>query len=53
MRSLLIGKVYNQERISTDQEMKGFSPRHLKYMRAFAEVYPDDQFVQQVLAQIA
>jgi len=32
--------------------IKGFSPRNLKYMRAFAEVYPDRQFVQQVAAQI-
>jgi hypothetical protein len=33
-------------------DMKGFSPRNLKYMRAFAEVYADEQFVQQVAAQI-
>src|SRR2546421_2070815 len=33
-------------------QMKGFSPRNLKYMRAFAEAYPDEQFVQVVLAQI-
>ncbi|MEZ2322290.1 MAG: YhcG family protein [Microcoleus sp.] len=33
-------------------EMKGFSPRNLKYMRSFAETYPDEQFVQQVVAQI-
>ncbi len=33
-------------------EMKGFSPRNLKYMRAFAETYPDEQFVQAPLAQI-
>lgn len=33
-------------------EMKGFSPRNLKYMRAFAEAYADEQFVQQVVAQI-
>ena len=33
-------------------EMKGFSPRNLKYMRAFAENYPDEQFVQQAAAQI-
>lgn len=33
-------------------EMKGFSSRNLKYMRAFAEAYPDEQFVQQVVAQI-
>jgi predicted nuclease of restriction endonuclease-like (RecB) superfamily len=33
-------------------EMSGFSPRNLKYMRAFAEAWPDEQFVQAVLAQI-
>lgn len=32
--------------------MKGFSPRNLKYMRAFAEARPDPQFVQEVLAQL-
>jgi len=32
--------------------MKGFSPRNLKYMRAFAEVYQDKQIVQQLVAQI-
>ena len=33
-------------------DMKGFSPRNLKYMRAFAEAYPDQAIVQEVLAQI-
>ncbi|MEG4226806.1 PDDEXK nuclease domain-containing protein [Microcoleus sp. N9_B2] len=33
-------------------EMKGFSSRNLKYMRSFAETYADEQFVQQVVAQI-
>jgi len=33
-------------------EMKGFSPRNLKYMRAFAETWPDEEFVQAVLAQL-
>jgi len=33
-------------------EMRGFSPRNLKYMRAFAEAWPEEQFVQVVLAQI-
>src|SRR6266545_6540586 len=33
-------------------EQKGFSPRNLKYMRAFAEAWPDETFVQQVAAQI-
>jgi predicted nuclease of restriction endonuclease-like (RecB) superfamily len=27
-------------------EMNGFSPRNLKYMRAFAEAWPDEQIVQ-------
>jgi predicted nuclease of restriction endonuclease-like (RecB) superfamily len=33
-------------------DMKGFSPRNLKYMRAFAEAWPEDEFVQEVLAQL-
>jgi hypothetical protein len=33
-------------------DQKGFSPRNLKYMRAFAEAWPDESFVQEVLAQI-
>jgi predicted nuclease of restriction endonuclease-like (RecB) superfamily len=45
------------ERLSADlrssfPEMKGFSPRNLKYMRAFAEAYLEESFVQQVVAQI-
>jgi predicted nuclease of restriction endonuclease-like (RecB) superfamily len=33
-------------------EMRGFRPRNLKYVRAFAEAYPDQEFVQQVVAQL-
>ena len=33
-------------------EMKGFSPRNLKYMRAFSEAWPDSEFVQGVLAHL-
>ncbi len=33
-------------------EMKGFSPRNLKYMRAFGEAWPDEAIVQQLVAQI-
>ena len=33
-------------------EMKGFSRANLLYMRAFAEAYQDEQFVQQVVGQI-
>lgn len=33
-------------------DIQGFSPRNLEYMRAFALAYPDQQFVQQVVAQI-
>lgn len=33
-------------------DMRGFSSRNLKYMRAFAEAYPDEQIVQEQLAQI-
>lgn len=32
---------------------KGFSLRNLKYMRAFAEAWPNREFVQQVVAQIS
>ncbi len=33
-------------------DMKGFSPRNLKYMRAFAAAWPDPAIVQQLAAQI-
>lgn len=33
-------------------DMKGFSPRNLKYMRAFAAAWPDGAIVQQRAAQI-
>ena len=33
-------------------ESKGYSVRNLKYMTKFAEIYPDREFVQQVVAQI-
>ena len=33
-------------------DMKGLSPRNLKYMRAFAESWPDAEIVQGVLAQL-
>jgi predicted nuclease of restriction endonuclease-like (RecB) superfamily len=33
-------------------DMKGFSPRNLKYMRAFAEAYPEQEIVQRIAAQI-
>jgi predicted nuclease of restriction endonuclease-like (RecB) superfamily len=33
-------------------EMKGFSPRNLKYMRAFAGAWPEEPIVQQLAAQI-
>ncbi len=33
-------------------EMKGFSPRNLKYMRSFAQAWPQAEFVQEVLAQL-
>jgi predicted nuclease of restriction endonuclease-like (RecB) superfamily len=45
------------ERLSIDlrlefPDMQSFSPRNLKYMRTFAEAYPDEQFVKQVVSQI-
>ena len=33
-------------------DMSGFSPRNIKYMRKFAECWPDYEFVQRVVAQI-
>lgn len=33
-------------------DMKGFSPRNLKYMRAFAAAWPDVVIVQRVVAQL-
>jgi len=33
-------------------DVRGFRARNLKYMRAFAEAYPDKEFVQQVVAQL-
>jgi predicted nuclease of restriction endonuclease-like (RecB) superfamily len=32
--------------------VEGFSPRNLKYMRAFAEAWPEESIVQEALAQI-
>lgn len=45
------------DRMSSDlreafPEMKGFSPRNLKYMRAFAVAWPDQAIVQEALAQL-
>src|SRR5688572_25221983 len=34
-------------------EMKGFSPRNLKYMRAFATAWPKREIVQGALAQLS
>ena len=45
------------DRLSVDlrrefPEMRGFSSRNFKYMRAFAQAWPDESFVQQVAAQL-
>ncbi|PLK50933.1 DUF1016 domain-containing protein [Uliginosibacterium sp. TH139] len=34
-------------------DMKGFSPRNLKYMRAFAAAWPDRELVQRTVAQLS
>ena len=61
-----IGKIINNhktwgnkfiESLSTDIALefpnsKGYSVRNLKYMAKFAELYPDEEFVQQPVAQI-
>ena len=38
--------------LSSFPDLKGFSSRNLKYMRKFAETYPDFAIVQQVAAQM-
>ncbi len=45
------------DRLSKDlqeefSDMRGLSPRNLKYMRAFASAWPERQIVQEALAQI-
>ena len=45
------------DRLSTDlretfPDMNGLSPRNLKYMRKFAETWPDGAIVQRVVAQL-
>lgn len=45
------------DRLSVDlkssfPEMHGFSPRNLKYMRHFAEIWPDETIVQRSVAQL-
>ncbi|MBI4970841.1 MAG: DUF1016 domain-containing protein [Candidatus Omnitrophica bacterium] len=48
-------RVINRIAIDLNREfpqMKGFSLRNLKYMRTFAEVYPDKPIVQQAVAQL-
>src|SRR5437773_11034928 len=46
------------DRLSADLQQafpgqQGFSPRNLKYMRAFAEAWPEGIIVQQAVAQLA
>jgi predicted nuclease of restriction endonuclease-like (RecB) superfamily len=48
-------KVFDRLAVDLKREfpdMKGFSVRNLKYMRRFAQVWTDDEFVQQVAAQL-
>ncbi|MSN25108.1 MAG: DUF1016 family protein [Geobacter sp.] len=45
------------ERLARDlraefSDMKGFSPRNILFMRAFADVYPDEQKVKQLVSQL-
>lgn len=45
------------DRLSADlskafPDMKGLSPRNLLFMRSFAEAYPDQQIVKQVVSQL-
>lgn len=46
------------DRLSADiksefPELKGFSPRNIKYMRKFAEIWPDEEIVQRTVAQLS
>ena len=46
------------DRLSSDikeayPELKGFSPRNLKYMRKFAEVWPNEEIVQRSVALLS
>jgi predicted nuclease of restriction endonuclease-like (RecB) superfamily len=34
-------------------DMQGFSPRNLRYMRAFAQAWPDESILQQVVAKLS
>ena len=44
---------YKGELLRSDGvDLKGFSPRNLKYMKKFAQTYPDFEFMQQLAAQI-
>ncbi|MDQ1351805.1 MAG: hypothetical protein QG657_2110 [Acidobacteriota bacterium] len=48
-------KIIDQLAVDLEHEfpdMKGFSPRNLKYMRKLATIYPEIQIVQQAVAQI-
>ena len=45
------------ERLANDlrvefPDMKGFSPRNMLFMRAFAEAYPDEEIVKQLVSQL-
>lgn len=46
-------KTFRARRLGIEfPDMKGFSTRNLKYMRAFGEAWTDRPFVQQVVAQL-
>lgn len=42
----------SQDLKSSFPDMRGFSPRNLRYMRALAAAYPDEKIVLRVIAQI-
>jgi len=42
----------SKDLMSSFPNIKGLSPRNLKYMRKFAEQYPDIEIVQELLAQL-
>lgn len=50
IRNVIDRQSANLQKIFPD--MRGLSPRNLKYMRAFALAWPDRQIVQQLAAQV-
>ena len=48
----LLPNIYSSERYQILGDMKGLSPRNLKYMRKFAEAWSEKELVQRTVALI-